>query len=85
MPNKKATQRPSLNNGKRIDTLEEIVQGNGGAGLKGKVIALETWLASIKDDITEIKDNQKWAMRLVAGQFVALIIAIVLYVLNGTG
>ena len=85
MPNKKATSRPSLNNGKRIDTLEEIVQGNGGGGLKGKVIALETWQVSIKEDIAEIKDNQKWAMRLVAGQFVLLIVAIVMLVLNRMG
>ena len=81
MPSNKSS-RPTLTTNKRIDALEEIVQGNGGAGLKGKIIVLETWQLSMKDDISEIKEAQRWAMRLAVVQFLALIIAIIMFLLN---
>jgi hypothetical protein len=42
----------------------------------------EANVGTIKDDIAEIRDSQKWAMRLIAGQFVALIIALLFYALQ---
>lgn len=36
----------------------------------------------IRNDIGEIKDAQKWAMRLIAGQFVALVLALLIYVVQ---
>ena len=36
----------------------------------------------IRNDIVEIKDSQRWAMRLIAGQFVALVIALLIYVVQ---
>jgi hypothetical protein len=36
----------------------------------------------IRNDIGEIKDSQKWAMRLIAGQFVALVVALLIWVVQ---
>ena len=36
----------------------------------------------IRHDIAEIKDSQRWAMRLIAGQFVALVLALLIYVVQ---
>ena len=36
----------------------------------------------VRNDISEIKDSQKWAMRLIAGQFVALIVALLIWVVQ---
>ena len=81
MPSNKSS-RPTLTTNKRIDALEEIVQGNGGAGLKGKIIVLETWQLSMKDDISEIRDSVKWATRFSLAQMVTLVIAIGMYLLG---
>lgn len=36
----------------------------------------------VRDDIAEIKDSQKWAMRLIAAQFVALVVALLIWVVQ---
>lgn len=36
----------------------------------------------VRNDISEIKDSQKWAMRLIAGQFVALVVALLIWVVQ---
>lgn len=36
----------------------------------------------VRNDIAEIKDSQKWAMRLIAGQFVALVVALLIWVVQ---
>jgi hypothetical protein len=36
----------------------------------------------IRNDIGEIKDSQKWAMRLIAGQFVVLIVSLLIFLIN---
>jgi hypothetical protein len=39
-------------------------------------------IREIQHDISEIKDSQRWAMRLIAGQFVALVLALLIYVVQ---
>lgn len=39
-------------------------------------------MGEIRTDISEIKESQKWAMRLIAGQFVALIVALLVFVIQ---
>lgn len=39
-------------------------------------------MTEIRHDIAEIKDSQKWAMRLIAGQFVALIVGLLIWVVQ---
>lgn len=36
----------------------------------------------MRQDVGEIKDSQKWAMRLLVGQFVALIVGLLILVLG---
>ena len=36
----------------------------------------------LRDDIREIKEAQKWAMRLIAGQFVVLVLALLFYAIQ---
>ena len=36
----------------------------------------------LRNDISEIKESQKWAMRLIAAQFVALLIALLMFVIQ---
>lgn len=37
---------------------------------------------NLHEDITEIKDGQKWATRLIVGQFLALVIALLIWVIQ---
>lgn len=79
----KSSRKPTLTTTtERIRDLEEVINGNGTIGLKGKVVQLDTKLDGIKDDIGEIKDSQKWAMRLAITQAVSLVIAVGFYLLN---
>ena len=36
----------------------------------------------VRNDIADIKDSNKWMMRLIAGQFVALIVALLFFLLQ---
>lgn len=36
----------------------------------------------MRDDVAEIKESQKWAMRLLVGQFVALVVGLLLFFLG---
>jgi glycerate-2-kinase len=36
----------------------------------------------IRNDLSEIKGSQTWAMRLIAAQFVALVIALLMFVVE---
>ena len=36
----------------------------------------------IRNDLAEIKGSQTWAMRLIAAQFVALVVALLLFVVE---
>ena len=42
----------------------------------------EANVTHIREDISEIKDSQKWAMRLIAGQFVALVIGLLIWLVQ---
>lgn len=39
-------------------------------------------IREIREDTSEIKDTLKWAMRLLVGQFLALVIALLFFFLN---
>lgn len=40
----------------------------------------ETVIAELRADISEIKESQKWAMRLLVSNFLGLVVAVVIFV-----
>lgn len=36
----------------------------------------------IRNDLAEIKDSQRWAMRLIAAEFVALVVALLVFAIQ---
>lgn len=44
----------------------------------------EANITELRQDIGEIKDSQRWAMRLIVAQFVALVVGMILFLLANT-
>lgn len=67
-------------NTQRIDAIEHTLNGNGSAGLKGRMVMVEARMDAVKEDLGEIKESLRWANRFVIGQTVALIIALLFFI-----
>lgn len=57
------------------DLERAVFKGNGHPSLVSRAEATDISLAHLKEDITAIKGNQNWAVRLILGQIVMYIVS----------
>lgn len=58
----------------RLSNVEEVINGNGAPGIKGRLTTVETKLISMAEDIKSLEESQKWATRFILGQLAVILI-----------
>lgn len=65
---------------RRIETIERRVTVHEERFVLAAVYTRD--MNEIRNDVTEIKDSQRWAVRLIAGQTVVLVVSLLMYLLT---
>lgn len=63
-----------------VDTLERRLSAAEDKFVTQKIHDLT--VGEMKEDIRDIKDSQKWMQRLLVGNFVTLVVALILFLLE---
>src|SRR3990167_6304407 len=80
------SNKERMSNTERIEELAQIVIGNGQAGLKGRLLIVETKLDGMKEDISEIKGSVTWAQRLLITETIGIALTVgILWINLATG